>query len=92
MSKVIIKKKISYTRKNFLCLNIKNYNVLFFRVMPQVDMTLYLPIIFSLVKWSSVFYIILLVFLFYPFVSQIKVIYNFFAKIRQIKEILLSAF
>jgi hypothetical protein len=60
--------------------------------MPQVDNTIFLSIILSLVKSCSVFYGILLVYLFYPFISRIKVVYDFYSKIRQIKEVLISIF
>ena len=58
--------------------------------MPQVDYSLWLPIIMSLFKCSSLFYAVLLVYYFYPFVSKIKVVYNFFSKVRLTKNILIN--
>jgi hypothetical protein len=60
--------------------------------MPQVDGSLYLSIILSLVKSFSIVYSFLLVYIFYPFISRIKVIYNFYSKIRHIKEIFVNIF
>jgi len=60
--------------------------------MPQVDGAIFLPVILSLVKGCVVCYGILFVYLFYPFVSSIKVAYNFFSKIQVLKNILISAF
>jgi len=56
--------------------------------MPQVDNTIWFSIIFSLLKSSIVCYGFILVYLFFPFISRIKVIYNFFSKIRFIKKLL----
>jgi len=60
--------------------------------MPQVDNTLFLSTIISLVKSCAFFYCFFLVYLLYPFIAKIKVIYHFFSKIRQIKTIIINAF
>lgn len=60
--------------------------------MPQVDNTVFLSIIFSLVKSCSIFYSFLLVYMFYPFITRIKVLYNLFSKVRQIKNVLINTF
>jgi hypothetical protein len=60
--------------------------------MPQVDNAIFFSVIFSLLKVSAICYGILVVYLFYPFVSSIKVVYNFFSKTKQIKEILIYFF
>ncbi len=60
--------------------------------MPQVDNTIFLPVIFSLVKGCAICYGILFVYLFYPFISSIKVVYNFFSKVQSLKDILIKAF
>jgi hypothetical protein len=60
--------------------------------MPQVDVAIWLSVIFSLVKVCAICYGILFVYLFYPFVSTIKVSYNFFCKTKQVKEILIRFF
>ena len=56
--------------------------------MSQVDNTVFLSIILSLFKCSFLFYSIFLVFLFHPFISRIKVLFNFFSKIRVAKHLL----
>jgi hypothetical protein len=60
--------------------------------MPQVDNTVFLSVIFSLVNSCAIFYTFLLVYFFYPFISRIKIFYNLFSKVRQIKEIVNNAF
>lgn len=60
--------------------------------MPQVDISVFLPIIINLVIISFICYSILLVFIFYPFISKIKLFFNFFSKVRFIKEIIINAF
>ena len=60
--------------------------------MPQVDNTVFLSIIFSLVKSCAIFYSFLLVYMFYPFITRIKVLYNLFSKVRQIKNVLINTF
>jgi len=65
-----------------------HFELNFFFYMPQVDVTLFLSIIVSVVKSSSVFYCFFIVYLFYPFISKIKIIFNFFSKIKQIKNII----
>lgn len=60
--------------------------------MPQVDNVVFLSIIFSLFKSCAVCYGFALVYLFYPFVSRIKIIYNFLSKLVQTKEILNTFF
>jgi hypothetical protein len=59
--------------------------------MPQVDGATFLPVILSLVKGCVICYSILFVYLFYPFVSSIKIVYNFFSKIQVLKNILISS-
>ncbi len=60
--------------------------------MPQVDNTIFLPIIMSLFKCCSLCYGFILVYIFYPFVTKIKIRYVFFSKIKQIKNILTHKF
>lgn len=60
--------------------------------MPQVDNTVFLSVIFSLVNSCAIFYTILLVYFFYPFISRIKIFYSFFSKVRQIKDIVNNVF
>ena len=60
--------------------------------MPQVDNTIFLPIIMSLFNCCSLFYGFILVYIFYPFVTKIKISYSFFSKIKQIKNILINKF
>jgi len=45
-----------------------------------------------LFKWCTICYGIILVFLFYPFVSRIKIAYNFFSKARQVKQVIVSSY
>jgi hypothetical protein len=59
--------------------------------MPQVDTSIFLPVVFSLVKGCAVCYGVLFVYLFYPFVASIKVVYNFFGKVQYLKEILIKS-
>jgi hypothetical protein len=56
--------------------------------MPQVDNTLFLTVVLSFFKWSAICYGIILVYMFYPFTSAIKVSYNYMSKVRQIKHLL----
>ena len=56
--------------------------------MAQVDITVFFSIVFSLFKCSAICYGFLLVYVFYPFISRIKIIYNFLDKIRFIKKLL----
>lgn len=58
--------------------------------MPQVDKSSFLPILFSLVEYCSVFYAVGLVYVFFPFLSQIKLSYNFYTKIKIIKCIIVK--
>ena len=51
--------------------------------MPQVDNSIFLPIIMSLFKCCSLSYGFILVYVFYPFVTKIKIKYAFFSKIKQ---------
>ena len=60
--------------------------------MPQVDNAIFFSIIFSLIKICAICYGILFVYLFYPFISNIKVSYNYFSKTKQIKELLIRFF
>jgi len=60
--------------------------------MPQVDNAIFFSIIFSLLKICAICYGILFVYLFYPFVSALKVSYNFLSKTKQIKEFLICFF
>ena len=60
--------------------------------MPQVDNAIFLPIVMSLFKCFSLCYGFLLVYVFYPFVTKIKIMYNFFMKIKQLKNILINSF
>lgn len=60
--------------------------------MPQVDNTIFFSIIFSLVEVCAICYGILFVYLFYPFVSSIKVSYDYFSKTFLIKNILINFF
>lgn len=60
--------------------------------MPQVDNAIFFSIIFSLIKICAICYGILFVYLFYPFVSSIKVTYNFYSKTKLIKELLIRFF
>ena len=60
--------------------------------MPQVDSAIFLPVVLSLIKGCSVCYAILFVYLFYPFVSTIKVVYNFFEKVQLLKDILVKGY
>jgi hypothetical protein len=60
--------------------------------MPQVDIAIFFSIIFSLIKVCAICYGILFVYLFYPFVSNIKMSYNFFSKTKQVKEVLVHFF
>jgi len=60
--------------------------------MPQVDNTVFLSLVFSLFKWSTIVYGISLVYLFYPFVSKMKIIYNFLDRVKQIKKIFVTMF
>jgi hypothetical protein len=60
--------------------------------MPQVDNAIFFSVILSLIKSCTICYGILFVYLFYPFVSNIKMSYNFFSKTKQIKEILVRFF
>jgi hypothetical protein len=60
--------------------------------MPQVDNAIFFSVIFSLLKVCAICYGILFVYLFYPFVSTIKVAYNFISKTKQIKEFLIFFF
>lgn len=60
--------------------------------MPQVDNTIFLPIIMSLFKCCSLCYGFILVYVFYPFVTKIKITYAFFNKIKQLKNILINMF
>ena len=59
--------------------------------MPQVDNVLFLGVIYSLSKCCVIFYGFFLVYLFYPFISHIKVVYNFLSKLIQVK-VLLTCF
>ena len=49
-------------------------------------------IIMSLFKCCSLSYGFILVYVFYPFVTKIKIKYAFFSKIKQIKNILIHKF
>jgi len=60
--------------------------------MPQVDNAIFFSVVFSLVNICSISYGILFVYLFYPFVSNIKMSYNFFSKTKQVKEVLIRFF
>lgn len=60
--------------------------------MPQVDNAIFFSIIFSLIKICAICYGVLFVYLFYPFVSSIKVTYNFYSKTKLIKELLIRFF
>lgn len=51
--------------------------------MPQVDNVVFLGIISGLSKCCAIFYGVALVYLFYPFLSRIKIVYNFFNKLSQ---------
>jgi len=55
--------------------------------MPQVDTVVFLGIITSLAKCCAIFYGFALVYLFYPFLSRIKVVYNFLSRLAQAKVI-----
>jgi len=55
--------------------------------MPQVDNTVFFSIIFSLFKSSLLCYSLLLVYVFYPFIARIKIIFNFFSKIKFTKKV-----
>lgn len=57
-----------------------------------MDNTIFLPVVFSLVKGCAICYGILFVYLFYPFVSSIKAVYNFYSKAQSLKEILIKTF
>lgn len=60
--------------------------------MPQVDNAIFFSVVFSLVKICAISYGILFVYLFYPFVSNIKISYNFLSKTKQVKEVLIRFF
>ena len=60
--------------------------------MPQVDNSVFLSLIFTLIEYCSIFYAFSLVYLFCPFVSRIKLYYNVFSKIRVVKTILITYF
>lgn len=60
--------------------------------MPQGDNAIYFSIIYSLIKICIICYGFLLVCVFYAFVSNIKVKYHYFSKIKQIKSILIFFF
>jgi hypothetical protein len=60
--------------------------------MPQADFSIVISIIFSLVNGCAICYSVLVVYLFYPFVSSIKVLYNLFGKAQHLKEILINFF
>jgi hypothetical protein len=65
---------------------------IYFSVMPQVDISIFFSIIFSVIKSCAVCYGILFVYFFYPFISNIKLRYNFFSKTKQVKDILIRFF
>ena len=71
---------------------LQNTNLETILSMPQVDNTIFLSVIFSLVNSCAIFYTFLLVYVFYPFISRIKILYNVFSKIRQVKIILNNIF
>lgn len=56
--------------------------------MHQVDIANYFSIIFSLITVCSIGYGFSFVYVFYPFISIIKVRYNFYSKNKLLKEIL----
>jgi len=56
--------------------------------MPQVDVSIFLPIIMSLFKVTSLFFAFFLVNIGFGFVTRIKLTYVWFNKIKQIKNIL----
>ena len=60
--------------------------------MPQSDLSIVVSVIFSLVQGCTICYGILFVYLFYPFVSRIKIQYNLFTKTKHLKEILIRYF
>jgi len=60
--------------------------------MPQVDLALFLPIVLSLFKICSLCYGFILVYVFYPFVTNIKLLYVFFNKIKQLNNIFINFF
>jgi len=57
--------------------------------MTQVDSANFFSVILSLIKICAICYGILFLYLFYPFISNIKVSYHFLSKTKQIKEILI---
>ena len=60
--------------------------------MAQVDNTVFFSIILTLVQSFTICYGILFVYLFYPFISKLKLFYNFLNKIKQVKELLICFF
>jgi len=60
--------------------------------MPQVDSAAFLGIISSLFYNCAICYGFALVYLFYPFVSRIKIVYNYMSKLVQVKEIFTAFF
>jgi hypothetical protein len=53
-------------------------------LVPQVDNTIYAPVIFSLIFGIFCLFGIILVFLFLPFIAKIKFLLNFYSKINNL--------
>jgi len=60
--------------------------------MPQVDNSIFLPVVMSLFKCCSLVFGFMLVYVFYPFVTQIKLGYVFLSRVKQLKNILKHIF
>lgn len=65
------------------------YVIFYSKRMTQVDSANFFSVILSLIKICAICYGILFIYLFYPFVSSLKVGYHFLSKTKQTKEILI---
>lgn len=78
---LVINKTVNLVKNNFCITNI-----------PQADISIIVSIIFSLILVCTICYGILVIYIFYPFSSNIKVIYNLFNKAQHLKKILVKYF
>jgi hypothetical protein len=62
--------------------------VLLVLFVPQIDVAVFLPIVFSLCVMGIVFYGFGLVYVLFKFVSRIKMYFNGFHKIQQFEKVL----
>lgn len=56
--------------------------------MPQIDVALFLPMVYGLCMMGIVFYGVALVYIVFSFVANIKMFYNSFQKIQLIEKVL----